>query len=80
MRMRQTLADFEAAFHEETAEEQARRARLRRQAAERSRTRRVEKVHKGGNLRFAGLVLALLATTIIVVVVMFQALALLMSP
>ncbi len=30
MRMRQTLADFEAAFHEETAEEQARRARLRR--------------------------------------------------
>lgn len=80
MRMRQTLADFEAAFHEETAEEQARRARLRRQAAERSRSRRVEKVHKSGNLRFAGLVLALLATTIIVIVVMFQALALLMSP
>ena len=80
MRMRQSLADFEAAFHEETAEEQARRARLRREAAQRSRSRRVEKVQKHGNVRFAGLVIAILATSVIVTIVMFETLALLIGP
>jgi hypothetical protein len=77
MKMRQSLAQFEAAFREEAAESVARRERLRRQAAHRSRARRIERVHKRGTLRFVGLCLAILATTVIVTIAMFQALALL---
>lgn len=79
MRMRQSLAQFEAAFRQQTAAERARRARLRHEAALRSRTRRVERVHKHGTLRFAFLVFAIIATTVLVTVAMFETLALLMS-
>ena len=77
MRMRQSLAQYEAAFREEAAESVQRREELRRKAVTRSRVRRVERVHKAGTLRFIGLCLAILATTMIVTVAMFQALALL---
>ncbi len=77
MRMRQSLAQYEAAFREEAVESVQRREELRRQAATRSRVRRVQRVHKAGTLRFIGLCLAILATTLIVTVAMFQALALL---
>ncbi len=77
MRMRQSLAQYEEAFREEAAESVQRREHLRRQAVKRSRVRRVEKVHKHGTFRFIGLCLAILATTVIVTVAMFQALALL---
>ncbi len=80
MRMRQSLAEFEDAFHEEAVEERDRVARLRREATVRSRTRRVERVHKHGSARFAGLVVAILATSVIVTWVMFQTLALLIGP
>lgn len=80
MRMRQSLAEFEDAFHEEAVEERERRVSLRRETAVRSRTRRVERVHKHGSLRFAGLVLAILATSVMVTWVMFQTLALLIGP
>jgi hypothetical protein len=73
--MRQSLAQFEAAFAEETVEETWRRERLRREAAERSRTRRVERVHRSGKLRFFGLVFAIIATSVIVTIVMFQTLS-----
>jgi hypothetical protein len=79
MRMRQSLAQFEAAFREEAADSVVRRETLRRQAANRSRARRVERVAKAGTLRFAGLCLALLATTVIVTLVMFQVLAMIAS-
>lgn len=75
MRMRRSLAQFEAAFHEETAEEKWRRERLRREAAERSRARRVERVHRSGKLRYFGLVLSIIATSVIVTIVMLQTLA-----
>lgn len=75
MRMRQSLAQFEAAFREEAAESVERREHLRRQAVHRTRTRRVERVQKAGTLRFLGLCLAIIATTVIVTLVMFQALA-----
>ena len=75
--MRQSLAQFEAAFREEAAESVARRERLRRQAAHRSRARRIERVHKRGTFRFVGLCLAILATVVVVTIAMFQALALL---
>jgi anti-sigma-K factor RskA len=77
MRMRQSLAQYEAAFREEAAESVQRREQLRRQAVTRSRVRRVQRVHKAGTWRFVGLCLAILATTVIVTVVMFQALAML---
>jgi hypothetical protein len=79
MRMRQSLAQFEAAFREETAEERAWRERLRREAAERSRVRRQQRVRKSGTLRFAFLVLTILATTVIVTIAMFETLSLLIG-
>jgi hypothetical protein len=63
MRMRQSLAQFEAAFHEETAEERARREHLRREAAHRSRKRRQIRIQRGGTVRFSVLMLTIVATT-----------------
>jgi hypothetical protein len=74
MRMRQSLAQFEAAFHDQTAEERARR--LRREAAVRSRVRRRERIRKSGTVRYVVLVTAMLGTTVLVTVAMFRALAL----
>lgn len=79
MRMRQSLAQFEAAFREETVEDRRRRHRLRREAAERSYSRRIEKQTKHGNMRFVVLLLAMIGTAVLVTIVMFQTLALLMS-
>ena len=79
MRMRQSLAQFEQAFHAHSARDRARRERLRREATERSRERRRQRVEKHGTLRFFGLVLAILATTVIVTVAMFETLALLIG-
>ena len=76
MRMRQSLAQFEAAFHEETAEERDRHERLRREAIRRSRVRRQQRVARHSTARFIGLVLAIIGTTVLVTVVMFQMLAL----
>ena len=75
MRMRQSVHQFEAAFREEAAASVVRRERLRREAAQRSRVRRVEKVHKHGTLRFIGLIATILVTTVVVTIVMFQVLA-----
>jgi anti-sigma-K factor RskA len=77
--MRQSLAQFEAAFREEAVEERDRRERLRREAALRSRQRRVQRTNRNGNLRFVALVVAMIATAIIVTIAMFQTLALLMA-
>ena len=80
MRMRQSLAQFEAAFREETVEDRQRRERLRREAARRSIQRRQEKVVRHSTARFVMLVLAIIGTTVLVTVVMFQMLALWFSP
>jgi hypothetical protein len=74
MKMRQSSAQFEAAFREEAADSVQRRERLRQKAVHRSRARRVERVQKAGTARFVGLCLAILATTVIVTLVMFQVL------
>jgi anti-sigma-K factor RskA len=76
MRMRQSFAQFEAAFREETVEDRQRRERLRREAIQRARTRRIQRQAKHGTLRFIGLVASIIATTAIVTIVMFQMLAL----
>ena len=76
MRMRQSFAQFEAAFREETVDDRERRERLRRDAIRRSRVRRVQRQAKHGTLRFIGLIASIVATTAIVTIVMFQMLAL----
>jgi hypothetical protein len=76
MRMRQSLAQFEAAFREETVEDRLRRERLRKEAAKRSHVRRKERVVRDSNFRFFGLVAAIIGTTVLVTIVMFQMLAL----
>jgi membrane glycosyltransferase len=74
MKMRQSLAQIERAFIEESQADRARREALRRQAAARSRQRQIEKVQKHSTMRFVALVLTLIATAVIVTVAMFQTL------
>jgi len=74
MRMRQTITDFESAFVEEMAEDRQRREELVRKAQLRTQRRRVEKQHKHGTLRFAALVLTLIATAVLVTIAMFETL------
>jgi anti-sigma-K factor RskA len=73
--MRRSLAQFETAFREQAVEERTRREHLRREAATRSRVRRRQKAERNTTLRFFGLVLAIIATTILVTIAMFEALA-----
>lgn len=77
--MRQSLAEFERAFHEETRDDRIRRESLRRKAVMRSQQRRLERTHKRGTARFVVLVLVLVATAVIVTVAMFQTLYIVMG-
>ena len=74
MRMQQSLAQIEEAFVEEIEEDRERREHLARRAEMRSRQRHIEKSHKHGSMRFALLVLTLIATAVVVTIVMFQTL------
>jgi membrane glycosyltransferase len=75
MKMRQSLAQFEAAFHEQSVEDRMRREHVRRTTAQRARVRRAERVQKHGTLRFFALVLVIVLTAVIVTVAMFETLA-----
>jgi len=74
-RRHQSYEQFEDAFEQEAALEERRRAELRRRAANRSRARHIERTERSGKVRFSVLALALTATTIVVVIVMFEMLA-----
>ena len=74
MRMRQSLAEIEEAFAEEIEEDRERRERLAHRAELRLRQRHIEKTHKHGSMRFALLVLTLIATAVVVTITMFQTL------
>lgn len=74
MRMRQSLADIEAAFVEETGEDRERRERLQAQAIRRTRVRRRKRAHKSGSLRFWLVLLTLIATAVVVTIAMFETL------
>jgi len=74
MRMRQSIADIERAFVEESAEDRERRERLYREVELRARRRHAEKTHKRGSMRFALVFLTLIATAVAVTILMFQAL------
>ena len=75
MRMRQSLAQFEAAFLEEAEDSVVRRERLRTEAAQRSKVRRVERTRKAGTARFVMLTLSIIVTAVLVTIVMFETLA-----
>ena len=79
MRMRQSLNQLERAFVEESRADRDRRERLRQQAAQRSRQRHMERVHKRGSMRFGVLVLVLIATAVLVTVAMFETLYIVMG-
>jgi hypothetical protein len=79
MKMRQSLADWEQAFVKEISLDRRRRASLRRTTEQRARKREADRVHKRGSVRFAMLVLTLVATAAIVTVVMFRTLYLLLG-
>jgi anti-sigma-K factor RskA len=74
MKMRQSLAQLEQAFFEETAQDRARRERLAETAAQRARQRKIQRVHKHGNWRFAFLVLSIVVTAVVVTIAMFETL------
>lgn len=74
MKMRQSLAQLEQAFFEETAQDRVRRERLRETATQRSRQRQIQRVHKHGDWRFAGLVLSIIVTAVVVTIAMFETL------
>jgi hypothetical protein len=74
MRMRQSLAEIEAAFVEEIEEDRERRERLAARAVRRERERHMERAHRQGSLRFAMVLVMLIATAIAVTLLMFQAL------
>jgi hypothetical protein len=79
MKMRQSIDDFELAFEREAAVERQRRQQLRQRAAARSRARQIQSAQQRGNVAFGVLFVALAATVITVVVVMFETLAWLMG-
>ena len=72
LKMRQSLATFEADFREQMAEERTRAARQLRQAAVRTRKRTIERRKKRSSMRFWILASSLLATAIAVTVAMFE--------
>ena len=74
MRMRRSPDELESAFHEGMEEDRAHRDRLHRTAVKRTQQRKLDKVHKRGSMRFALLVLTLVATAVLVTLGMFQAL------
>lgn len=79
LRMRQSLAELERAFVEESIEDRDRREALRQAAIERSLQRHIERRHRSGSVRFFVLVLVLVATAVLVTIGMFEALFYVMS-
>ena len=71
LKMRQSLAQIEQAFLYEAEQDQRRRAHLQHNVDARSRKRHAEQVRKQGSMRFYVLVLALVATAVVVTVAMY---------
>ena len=72
--MGKSLAELERAFVEEAQVEQVRAVETVRQTELRARQREIERAHKHGTMRFVLLVLALIATAVLVTVAMFETL------
>jgi anti-sigma-K factor RskA len=79
LKMRQSLAELEQEFLQETELDRRRREDLRRHAVIRSRKRSYERRQKRSSMRFWLLVGSLIATAVIVTVAMFASLYYLLS-
>ena len=79
MKMRQSLAQLEQEFRQETQLDRHRRERLRRQAVRRSRLRTHAREQKRSSLRYWLLVLSLILTALLVTAAMFETLYLLLG-
>ncbi|MBV9047167.1 MAG: hypothetical protein JOY58_02805 [Solirubrobacterales bacterium] len=74
MKMRQSLAQLEQEFLYESQLDRNRRENLRRRAVRRTRKRSYEREQKRSSIRFWLLILALIATALIVTAAMFETL------
>ncbi len=79
MALRESLAQFEQAFVEETHAHREQREAVERQVAARADQRRRAKVHRRGSLRFGLLLLVLVGTAVLVTVAMFETLYIVMG-
>ncbi|MGH2905465.1 MAG: hypothetical protein ACRDKI_01700 [Solirubrobacterales bacterium] len=79
MKMRQSVAEFERAFHEHTHVDRKRRHEVRVEAIQRTKVRHRERHVQSQFRRFVTLMVALVATVILVSYAMFETLAWLMS-
>lgn len=79
MKMRQSIAQIEAAFVEEAELDRARRERLAQTAQQRAIRRTHERKVQAGSLRFFLLALAMIGTAVIVTVVMFKTLSIILG-
>jgi hypothetical protein len=78
MRMRQSLAQLEQEFRQETELDRNRRESLRRQAVHRSRSRARDHRRAKSSVRYWLLVFSLIVTAVFVTVAMFACLYLLL--
>jgi anti-sigma-K factor RskA len=79
MKMRQSLAQIEQEFRQQTQIEEKRRVHMQRTAAARSRQRWHARERKRSSMRFYVLTLSLVATAVLVTAAMFATLYLLLA-
>ena len=79
MRMRQSLDDFEQAYVAQLHADRRRQDAAIKRTEQRKRTRIANRTNRHGTLRFVLLVLAMIATAVIVTLVMFRTLYVVMG-
>ncbi|MFT4050003.1 MAG: hypothetical protein QM648_09230 [Solirubrobacterales bacterium] len=79
MKMRQSVAEFERAFHEHTHSDRKRRHEVRAEAIKRTKNRHREQHEQHQFRRFVTLLVVLTATVVLVSWGMFQVLSMLMA-
>ena len=79
LKMRQNLDDFEQAYLAEVYADRRRQDAAIKRTEQRKRTRHAQRTKRHGTLRFMLLVLAIIATAIIVTIVMFRTLYIVMG-
>ena len=79
MRMRQSLDEFEQAYFAQLHADRRRQDAAIKRTEQRKRTRIANRTNRHGTLRFVLLVLAMIATAVIVTVIMFRTLYVVMG-
>jgi membrane glycosyltransferase len=79
LKMRQNLDEFEQAYVAEVYADRRRQDAAIKRTEQRQRTRHAQKTKRHGTIRFMLLVLAMIATAVIVTIVMFRTLYMVMG-